>query len=674
MKRQKFLGITPLRRLLTVLLPMPLLFVGTAAPGRADLSPDAAVAKAVQLADSVTACANGGDSFCVATRDLALAMEQYAAFCVGDTLNALGVGQTAAATWPTSLGCGTRTTQAVQIVSLVEDIALTCDLTSTTEVCQPLDDLILLSASLIEGCSRETVNAADVGLSIPGDDNLACGPLASATLSAIAAAQVSVDECNSGRSGVCATLVADANEALAAVEGCVDGVLGTAQTGPVTGAPDPGCAAPVATAVAAVGSLSTLVSECANGTNQTCTAIVAAVGSAASLVVSSLNDCLSGSNQACASAQGAANDLAALVTACANAPSACVGVPAALPTEVAEDTPSPCVPIPVVSVTFRSPTGVDSTLPSPGFATVTNFRDADGTEFSAVTPPPGFSPLTGSDAALDAFDFPERPAPGSDEYESYQAAWSSYVAPTPPQPCTVADGPVHAWSNENYAGYDISASSAVRRISAGFKVPTFQAKCPHASSVSSWVSLGQDPLVQAGVATFNELQNSKVFFEAVKTGPNGDYTKADYYNEIPVAAGNIIHIWMRYRSDLNPIRYTVSVLNGTTGHNTAYEYRTIGTHPASFWFTDPNKAWVVTERDLKADLVHFNNLRYFGRYEFSDVFVKRATDSDSRPLGLMPKNEVFALDSDSGHETHDVAVPVSGTTGKSFQTGWLGCS
>lgn len=663
-----------LKRSMALALPVIMMVVVASEPVRADVTPAAAIAQVVELANRAVDCANGDDTFCAATRDLALAIEHYVAFCVSDSLNALGVGQTAAAAWPTSLGCATRTTQTVEMVAAVEAILTDCDLTTPTGDCTATNDLLLLSVSLLEGCTRETVNAADVGLSIPGDDNLACGPLASATLAALADAEIALSECDSGRSAFCATLVRDIVDALTSAEGCADGTLSALDVAPVTGATDPGCATPVTTAVATAEALGGLVSDCANGTDQTCIAIAAAAGAAVELVVTSLERCLDGTVQACADAQSAADAVAGLVAACANTSITCVQpVIEGAPSEVAEDTPQPCIPTAPNAVTFISPTGVESSIPTPGAATVTHYRDADGTESTDITPPPGFTPMTAPLLTLDAFGFPERPDPASEEYDSYQATWGAYTAPAPPGSCTVPGGPVYYTDTmtDTGAGYELSTTSTAlfRRLNAVFTVPTFEAHCTSASSVSSWVSFGRDPIIQAGVATFGELQNSRVFFETA--GADEGYTHAQYLN-IAVAPRDAISVYLRYRSDLSPVRVDLSVINKTTGVAASKQYTQIGNHSPSYWY-DGMWADIFTERPMKEGLRGPYKLRWFGQYKFSDVYVKRASDQYSKPVGTMTRSEAYARDPDNGHITHDVNVPLSGPASKMFATRWLRC-
>jgi hypothetical protein len=380
------------RRCIGVLLPAVLTFATMSVPARADLSPEAVVAEAVDLAGSVSDCAAENDTFCAATLQLARAIEQYAAFCVGDTLNALGVGQTTAAAWPASLGCAQRTTQAQQLVSVVAEIALTCDLTFQTD-CPPADDLFLLSVSLLEGCSRETVNAADVGLNIPGEDNLACGPLASATLSTIQAASAAIGECVNGIT-ICNTLVVDAVDTVTLVAGCVNGTLSTADVAPLTGDPDPGCGSPLASALAAVDALTALVQDCANGTSATCQAVANAAGDVANVVLDALARCLGGAEPACAAAQGAVDQLKELTTYCTTDPVACLPpttcsdicppptptatptvspttLPTVSPTPLPSVTPPTVPPTPtVVPVVTPSPTVSGPTVPPTPTATV----------------------------------------------------------------------------------------------------------------------------------------------------------------------------------------------------------------------------------------------------------------------------------------------------------------
>lgn len=128
----------------------------------------------------------------------------------------------------------------------------------------------------------------------------------------------------------------------------------------------------------------------------------------------------------------------------------------------------------------------------------------DGMQVQFYVPPAGFDPATASDAQLDEYGFPPRPAAGSSDttWSQEMSDWTQSIAPpeflerTNDQSLTKTSG--------NWSGYAITGNpGSFTHAEAWYSEPTISSSVCPTTAESAWAGIGgfsTSPLAQAGTA------------------------------------------------------------------------------------------------------------------------------------------------------------------------------
>jgi hypothetical protein len=116
----------------------------------------------------------------------------------------------------------------------------------------------------------------------------------------------------------------------------------------------------------------------------------------------------------------------------------------------------------------------------------------DGMRVRFYTPPAGFNPGTASNARLQEYGFPPRPAKGSSSYVNWQASISHWKQTTaPPSFLAETDAKALSTTNSHWSGYVVTGNAgSFTHAEAWYVEPTIHSSVCSSTAEVTWAGLG----------------------------------------------------------------------------------------------------------------------------------------------------------------------------------------
>jgi len=326
-------------------------------------------------------------------------------------------------------------------------------------------------------------------------------------------------------------------------------------------------------------------------------------------------------------------------------------------------------PTSVASVVVPEDALSRSAAPTPRVTAQVYTFDDGGTEFTERIPPSDWSPATATDAELQFFGYPARPADAS-ALSTWTQNWAAgYKATGVVYPCSGEDESSGLVRSAELDSYNWSGAVAEGGgFTEAYGMTTFNngVGCSaQPDSYANWVGIGGKAsvgkLLQNGFWSDHLGGKSFPFWEAIN--PNHD-TGTQPVSLSGIAFGDVFTISTTYDPD------TVTAHFGWHDVTSGVQYQLVtktsidGYSTARYW--DGSQAEVVDERGKIVDQI--TTLRNFG----SDPWTRAQVSVDSGnlvPLRSISPHDGFFMVSNGVK----ISTPTSGTTTDAVTDNWHGC-